>query len=341
MTGSTPPWKRRPRKRGADPEPPVGSNGARDVEERGPHAVTGEGAPLEPAGGGLPAPAAPEGPAARRRAAARLHAALGVVTDRMIATAPRIPVRDLNTLRKHFPGLGPEEIADRLVAGAARATATVGAGVGAVNMLPVPPAMATSLATEITGVAAVELKLVAELHEIYGQRPPGDLRARSTAYLTAWTSEHGVTASNPATLPKVVDSGLKQALRRQIKRRLVRNVPNLLPFLLGAAVGAVINRRDTRRFAEHIREDLRKAQVPWERLEGLPPLEKPSQPLALPEIGRWHPDAAPGHPDPAAGHPAPDRSGHPAQDEPGRTDTDDSAPKRRDPGHGPGDPHGA
>ncbi|MEU9578087.1 hypothetical protein [Streptomyces chilikensis] len=288
MKGSTPPWKRRPRTRGADPEPPLGSNGARDVEERGPRAVTGDGAPLEPAGGGLPAPAAPGGPAALRRAAGRLQAAVGLVADRMIAIAPRVPVRDLDTLRQHFPGLGPEEIADRLVAGAAKASATVGAGVGAVNMLPVPPAMAASLAAEITGVAAVELKLVAELHEVYGQRPPGDLRARSTAYLTAWTSEHGVKAGNPSSLPKVVDSGLKQALRRQIKRRLVRNVPNLLPLMLGAAVGAVINRRDTRRFAEHIREDLRETQVPWERLGDLPPLEKPAQPLPLPETGRGH-----------------------------------------------------
>jgi hypothetical protein len=149
--------------------------------------------------------------------------------------------------------------------------------------------MAASLATELSGVAAIELKLVAELHEVYGQRPAGDLRARSTAYLTAWTTEHGVKATRPSTLPRAVDSGLKRQLMRQIKRRLVRNVPNLLPFLLGAAVGAVMNRRDTRRFAEHIRADLRKTQVPWERLEDLPALDKPSDPLPLPETGRDHP----------------------------------------------------
>ncbi|MFD9245730.1 ABC transporter transmembrane domain-containing protein, partial [Streptomyces sp. NPDC059556] len=52
----------------------------------------------------------------------------------------------------------------------------VGAGVGAAAMLPVPPAMPAELAAEITGVAAIEMKLIAELHEVYGQRPPGDLR---------------------------------------------------------------------------------------------------------------------------------------------------------------------
>lgn len=307
MHGSTPPWKRRSRKRAADLEPLDGSHDARDVEERGTDAVTGEGAPLEPAGGGLPAPAAPDEPAARRRAEGRLHALLGVSVDRMVAMAPRIPVRDLATLRRHFPGLGPEEIADRLVAGAAKATAVVGAGVGAANMLPVPPAWAAGMATEISGVAAIELKLVAELHEVYGQRPAGDLRTRSTAYLGAWASEHGVDAARPTTYRRVADSGLKRQLRKQLKRRVIRNVPNLLPFMVGATVGAVVNRRDTRRFAEHIRADLRTRQVPWDRLEKLPPLDKPAEPLELPGAGREEAGEGPRQPrNPGTGEPRQD-----------------------------------
>src|SRR6478735_3580115 len=88
-------------------------------------------------------------------------AAVGAVADRIIDIAPRVPVRDLATLRGQFPGLGPEELADKLVAGACNATATVGAGIGAAAMMPVPPAMLAELAAEITGVATVELKLVA------------------------------------------------------------------------------------------------------------------------------------------------------------------------------------
>lgn len=38
-------------------------------------------------------------------------------------------------------------------------------------MMPVPPAMMAELAAEVTGVAAIEMKLVAELHEVYGRRP--------------------------------------------------------------------------------------------------------------------------------------------------------------------------
>jgi hypothetical protein len=283
VPGSTPPWKRRSRKRGADLGPSDGPHGARDAEERGPDAVTGEGAPLETPGGGATAPATSDELASRQHAEGRLHAALGVVAERVIAVAPRIPVRDLDALRRHFPGLGPEEIADRLVAGAAKASAAVGAGVGAANMLPAPPAWAAGMAAEITAVAAVELKLVAELHEVYGRRPEGDLRARSIAYVRVWSSEHGVDPTRPSTFRAVVDTGLKQQLRRQIKRRMIRNVPNMLPFMVGATVGAVVNRRDTRRFAEHIRADLRKARVPWEHLEELPPLDRHAEPLALPE----------------------------------------------------------
>lgn len=60
-------------------------------------------------------------------------------------------------------------------------------------MLPVPPAMPTELAAEITGVAAIELKLIAELHEVYGVRPAGNLKERSTAYLNSWSGSAGST----------------------------------------------------------------------------------------------------------------------------------------------------
>jgi hypothetical protein len=242
-----------------------------------------------PAQGGNPAPVA------RRRAAAfrdkaregvrkggnRARAGLAYLADRIIEMAPRVPVRDLATLRRQFPGLGPEQIADKLVAGAASATATVGAGIGAAAMLPVPPAMPTELAAEITGVAAIELKLIAELHEVYGVRPPGNLKERSTAYVNSWSGERGIEVTKPSTLGGAVNSRMKAQLRQQIMKRVVRDLPNLMPFMVGAAVGAVMNRRDTKRVAERIRNDLRRIQVPWDELPELPPLEKPAHPLEL------------------------------------------------------------
>lgn len=206
------------------------------------------------------------------------RAAVGQLADRIIDTAPRIPVRDLDRLRKQFPGLGPEELADKLVAGACNATATVGAGIGAAAMMPVPPAMLAELAAEITGVAAIEMKLVAELHEVYGRRPPGNLAQRSTAYLTSWTEERGIDVTRPTTLNAALGGQMKRELRQQIMKRMVRDLPNLIPFMIGAAVGAMMNRRDTRKLADRVRNDLRKQQVTWDRLPELPPLEQPAVP---------------------------------------------------------------
>lgn len=219
-----------------------------------------------------------------RRGGSGARAGLAYLADRIIEIAPRIPVRDLATLRRQFPGLGPEELADKLVAGATAGTATVGAGIGAAAMLPVPPAMPTELAAEITGVAAIELKLIAELHEVYGVRPPGNLRTRSTAYLSSWSGERGVDVLKPSTYDSALGGQLKRRLRQQIMRRMVRDLPSLMPFMVGAAVGAVVNRRDTRRLAARIRADLRAIQVPWDELEQLPPLEKPAEPLDLRDL---------------------------------------------------------
>ncbi|MEV8552884.1 hypothetical protein AB0L04_24105 [Streptomyces glaucescens] len=313
MTGSTPPWKRRSPNREADTGPSDGLHGARDDERGSPGTgqVPAGSASLEAAGDrdGLPVPAPSPAPAGRRVAAFRDRAralakdgarkggerarlGLGHLADRLIDMAPRIPVRDLATLRRQFPGLGPEDLADKLVAGAAKASATVGAGVGAAAMLPVPPAMPTELAAEITGVAAIELKLIAELHEVYGVRPPGTLKDRSAAYLNAWTHERGIDPRKPSTLNAAFGGPMRKQLRQQIMKRMVRNLPNLMPFMVGAAVGAVMNRRDTRKLAARIRADLRRTQVPWEALTGLPPLEQPAEPLPL-EGGPGDPGTGP------------------------------------------------
>ncbi|MFE4551765.1 MULTISPECIES: hypothetical protein [unclassified Streptomyces] len=317
MTGSTPPWKRRLPRRAADEGPTQGPEGARD-DERGssrpgsasldPAPATAPTGASSQAGGptpaGTPAPGqdlvptdAPAPAASGRAAAVRdgvrkgvrksgslAKAGLSHLADRIIDIAPRVPVRDLATLRRQFPGLGAEELADKLVAGAANATSTVGAGIGAAAMLPVPPAMPTELAAEITGVAAIELKLVAELHEVYGLRPPGTLAQRSTAYLNSWSSERGIDVTKPSTLNAALGGQMKRELRQQIMKRTVRDLPNLMPFMVGAAVGAVMNRRDTKRLAGHIRKDLRRNQVPWDALPELPPLEEPADPLRMGEI---------------------------------------------------------
>ncbi|QES47819.1 hypothetical protein DEJ50_08350 [Streptomyces venezuelae] len=299
MTGSTPFRKRLLRRQG--------ESVPADVEATGPE--TGPAAPAAPAvPDAAPVPAGPEadgepvpavvetGGTARqkiaglRKGAVKHGARAGgyarviavYIADRVIDLAPRVPVRDLATLRAQFPGLGPDQLADKLIAGAAHGTSTVGAGIGAAAMLPVPPAMPAELAAEITGVAAIELKLVAELHEVYGLRPPGGLGQRSFAYLTAWTEERGVDLTKPTTLNAALGGQMKRELRQQIMKRMFRNLPMLTPFMVGAAVGAVMNRRDTKKLAEKIRADLRKRAVPWHALAAQPPLPQPPDPHPLP-----------------------------------------------------------
>jgi hypothetical protein len=188
---------------------------------------------------------------------------MGSVAERLIDAAPRIPVRDLGTLRRQFPGLGPEEMADRLIATAVKGTMTVGAGVGAAAMLPTPPAMPAELATETLGVAAIEFKLIAELHEVYGLRVPGGPRDRAAAYLWSWTERRGIDVLKLSTFNVALGSSMKREMRQRLLRRTLRNMPTLTPFMIGAAVGAMMNRRDTRKLAERIRRDLRAAQYPW------------------------------------------------------------------------------
>jgi hypothetical protein len=143
------------------------------------------------------------------------------------------------------------------VAGAANGTSTIGAGIGAAAMLPVPPAMPTELATEITGVAAVELKLIAELHEAYGSPAPGKLPERMSAYVGAWAHRRGVFMIEGGLI-FAAGSPLARLLRRRLLARAGRSAFSLGPMLTGAAAGALFNRRETRRLGRDIQRDLRR-----------------------------------------------------------------------------------
>ncbi|MEU9077141.1 hypothetical protein ACFYUY_26035 [Kitasatospora sp. NPDC004745] len=204
------------------------------------------------------------------RAAAK-GATLGgrALTEQLVQTAPRLPVRDLATLRAQHPDAAhPEALADLLVSGAVRASSALGAGVGAMAMLPVPPAMALEIAAETLAVAAVEIKLIAELHEVYGARAPGSGAQRAGAYLGAWANRRGVDAgvlARPAGFAALaVGAEVRQQVSRRLTRSSLRRLPSVTPLLVGAGIGATMNRRDTRRLADEVRADLR-ARRPVER----------------------------------------------------------------------------
>jgi hypothetical protein len=178
------------------------------------------------------------------------------LTSQVLAMAPRLPIRDQHKLRAQFPGLEPEEVADRLILGASRAAASVGAAVGASMLLPLPSAP-VEVAFETLAVVGIELKLVAELHEVYGMRAPGPAPERMLAYVVAWSHRRGV-ALVPGGLALAVGSPLRRQLERRLIARAGRSTVSLMPLLTGAAAGAMLNRRETRRLGTEVRGDLRR-----------------------------------------------------------------------------------
>ncbi|RKE23590.1 hypothetical protein [Streptomyces sp. TLI_171] len=193
-----------------------------------------------------------------RRLGAGSRTGLTALSERLMDAAPRIPVRDLATLRAQHPGARtPDELAALLTVGSVRASTAVGASAGAVAMMPMPLAMPVELASELLASAAIELKLIAELYAVYGQVPPGSARQRSYAYLTAWSQGRGLDLTRPGALLALNRSA---ALRRQVSKRLTRSglrkLPSLAPLLVGAVIGARVNRTDTLRLATTIRRDL-------------------------------------------------------------------------------------
>jgi hypothetical protein len=180
------------------------------------------------------------------------------LADQVLATAPRLPIRDQATLRRHFPDKSPEQVAEALIEGASRATAAVGASVGAWSVFPVLPAFPVEVATETLAVVSIEIKLVAELHEVYGMRAPGPLGDRMTAYVAAWAHRRGVSlTASPAGLVVAAGSPLRRLLQRRLAGRATRSAFSLGPFLTGAAAGAAMNRFHTRRLGMDVRDDLR------------------------------------------------------------------------------------
>jgi hypothetical protein len=189
----------------------------------------------------------------------------GRLTTQVVAMAQRLRIRDQAALRAQFPGRSAEEIADALIEGAARASAAVGAAVGAWAALPVLPAYPTEVATETLALIGIEVKLVAELHEAYGMPATGNALDRTTAYVAAWAHRRGVFMV-PTGLVLAAGSPLARRLRWRLATRMGRGAFSLSPLLTGVFAGAMLNRQETRRLGHGVRADLRRqaqTAIPW------------------------------------------------------------------------------
>ena len=188
------------------------------------------------------------------------------LVDTVLDLAPRVPVRDLTILQAHHPGLSREELADALVSAAAKSTAGIGAAGGALAAVEfaAPPTLLGAplqIVAESLAVVAVELKLVAELHAVYGVPVRGTPRQRGTAYALAWAQRRGADGLGMA--------GLGRAARKELQNRLLRRVGRstftMAPLMAGAAAGAMLNARQTNQIGKRLRDDLRLQSVTVKR----------------------------------------------------------------------------
>ena len=203
----------------------------------------------------------------RRRGLGQLfrpQAALRWMADVVADVAPHVPVRDRATLRRHHDGLDGDELAERLIRNAARATAGVGAAGGGVASLewaatPTLLSAPVLLAAETVAVVAIELKLLGELHEVYGRPVTGSAVERATALIQSWSGQRGVNPLVPGVgVATVLGTTARKELQGTLLRRFGRNLTTFGPMLTGAAVASYLNRRATRSLGEKLIKDLRR-----------------------------------------------------------------------------------
>ncbi|MGI5231063.1 hypothetical protein [Actinoallomurus iriomotensis] len=214
-------------------------------------------------------------------ASARRAGAAGVgrgrwLTDTFMEIAPHVPVRDLETLSRHHDGLRGEALADSLVRAAQRATTGVGAAGGALAAIQftAPPLLLTAPAqilAETVVVGTIEVKLIAELHEVYGVQVPGSGTARGMVFLQLWAGQRGFDPLQPGSVTAALGVAAKAGLRKRLLRTFGRHFTTLGPFLTGAVAGGALNNAATRRLAEKVRDDLRGQHV--EELRRPPSIE--------------------------------------------------------------------
>ncbi len=188
------------------------------------------------------------------------------LVELLLDVAPRLPFRDGPTLRAQHPGLSDDDLAQTLINGAAKTSSAIGAAGGALAAVEfaAPPTLLTApvqVVAETLVVAAAEIKLIAELHEVYGVPATGPLRGRAIAYVVAWSERRGVDPLSPSLLEFSLGASAKRALRNRLIKRAGRNLTTLGPLLSGAVAGSIVNHRETRRLGEQVRDDLRRRRT--------------------------------------------------------------------------------
>lgn len=189
--------------------------------------------------------------------------------DLLLKIAPKIPVRTAEELRTKSGGMTGESLAGYHVKRASRHSAAIGGLAGGLASASsfVPPAwimFPAEVLVETILIASIEMKLVAELHEIYGQPITGNDEDRGMAILHAWSERRGFDPENAAILgigsaaSKGARTKLVHLIRRKLLARAARNISTIAPMLIGAVAAAEINRRATSDLGNALVRDLGK-----------------------------------------------------------------------------------
>lgn len=178
---------------------------------------------------------------------------------RSASLLPHRHARTLPELRRAYPGLGPDELAKRLVTDAARSSAAVGAAGASCALLPFPGAAPLAAAGESAAAGALRTRLAAELRTAYGLGGPDVVREGTAEHFRQWVSRSPDNLASFAAVPGLALSALR-AVPRQARRRLpkARTLLTTTAVLTGLRAG-----RRTRRYAEALRHDLVADPAAW------------------------------------------------------------------------------
>jgi hypothetical protein len=195
----------------------------------------------------------------------------GVPVERMralgTAIAPRLPVRDLDALTRHHGGRSGDDLADALARSASTATGMAGVVGGSLvfatkRSQAVVLTIPLRIAAEAVVVAAIEVKLVGELHEVYGRSLGRTSTERAQGALRRWAAYRGVEGADAGGLVSVFGKVLKRPAQRRAAGGAAGRLLGRRAAILGASVtGGAENRRETLALAEQVCEDLRRADL--------------------------------------------------------------------------------
>lgn len=200
-----------------------------------------------------------------RRAGRRAVLSGRWLADTVVDLAPRVPVRDVEALSKHHGDRTGTALARSMIRSSGRVSATIGAAAGGLiafqevsiaGLLAVP----FELAAETALVVLLEIKLVAELHEVAGRPLPGGVRERVAAAVRSWLSGRGVSAvgvvAGPGGAEMLLGRTTRHKLTMALRRRFTRNLTTLGPMLTGSAVAGYLNRKATLDVGRRVADDL-------------------------------------------------------------------------------------